>query len=453
MQSLRIILATAITALLALAPATFAETKPPVAPSEFKKIYDKVELKDGDTFVFLGDSITHQCLYTQYVEDYFYTRMPKVRIHFHNAGVGGDRAKDALNRFDDDVAAFKPKYVTILLGMNDGAYRGFDQPTFDNYQSDMTTLLDKIAALGATAIPMTPTMFDSRAKKLKGDNAEPRNTYYNGVLSLYGSWLREQSQNRGLGFVDMWSPLNNLTLEKRKQDANWTMIGDAVHPGAVGQTVMAAAIINDAVPKTVVSQTTNVADATKPTSTAANAKVSDLKVDGGKVTFTLLANSLPWVLPPDTAEGQALTHIGHRNGNEKLTVRQLPVGKYELKIDGTPVGQLTDAQLAFGVELEGNDKTPQYQQALKVALLNKQRNDTVYQKIRGLYGQLKGKRGAAARLFGKAPDFEAKNEEFAKWHADMKTQVAALLEEAKKIEDHIYVENQPKPRAYELTKL
>jgi len=55
---------------------------------------------DGDTVVFLGDSITHQCLYTQYVEDYFYTRFPGKRIHFHNAGVGGDRAANALARFE-----------------------------------------------------------------------------------------------------------------------------------------------------------------------------------------------------------------------------------------------------------------------------------------------------------------------------------------------------------------
>src|SRR5207253_3671281 len=137
---------------------------------------------------------------------------------------------------------------------------------------------------------MPPTMIDSRAKKLKGDNIEPRNTYYNGVLSLYGSWLREQSLNRGLGFVDMWSPLNDLTFDKRKQDANWTMIADGVHPGPIGQTVMAAAIVNDAVQKSVVSQTTIIADAAKPLATAANAKVSDLKVSGGKVAFTLAAN-------------------------------------------------------------------------------------------------------------------------------------------------------------------
>ncbi|MEI9892587.1 MAG: GDSL-type esterase/lipase family protein [Chthoniobacter sp.] len=103
---------------------------------------------------------------------FFYTRYPKLHIHFHNSGVGGDRAKDALTRFDEDVAAYKPKYVTILLGMNDGGYRDFDKPTFDTYQQDMTTLLDKIDGLGATAIPMTPTMFDSRSKSMKGDNSE-----------------------------------------------------------------------------------------------------------------------------------------------------------------------------------------------------------------------------------------------------------------------------------------
>ena len=83
----------------------------PAAPAarrrepESSRSLDRLELKDGDTLVFLGDSITHQCLYTQYVEDFYYTRYPKMRVHFHNAGVGGDRAQDALDRFDGDVAA------------------------------------------------------------------------------------------------------------------------------------------------------------------------------------------------------------------------------------------------------------------------------------------------------------------------------------------------------------
>ena len=64
----------------------------------------------------------------------------------------------------------------------------------------MTTILDKIARLGATAMPMTPTMFDSLP--VAAGAAIPnviKETYYNGVLSLYGSWLREQASRARAG--------------------------------------------------------------------------------------------------------------------------------------------------------------------------------------------------------------------------------------------------------------
>ena len=104
-------------------------------------------LKDGDRFIFIGDSITHQCRYTQFVENFFYTRYPDKRIRFRNAGVSGDRAQDALNRFDEDIAAFKPTICTILLGMNDGGYKDFDMATFQTYAKGMTELLDKLEAM------------------------------------------------------------------------------------------------------------------------------------------------------------------------------------------------------------------------------------------------------------------------------------------------------------------
>ena len=436
-----------------LAVPVFAQEKALPAPApapQFKKIVQEMDLKDGDSVVFLGDSITHQCLYTQYVENYFYTRYPKMRLHFHNAGVGGDRAKDALTRFDEDVAPYKPKYVTILLGMNDGTYKGFDQAVFDTYTTDMTTLLERISALGATAIPMTPTMHDARAARVKGGQ-EPRDTFYNGVLGLYGAWLREQAQVRGLGFVDMYSPLNNLTLGKRKTDPDWTMIKDAVHPGPVGQTVMAASIIADMVKKTQVSQIVIEAVPGGPKSIGASAKVDGLTLADGKLTFTALENALPWVLPPDAAEGVQLTALGHRYSNQKLTVRQLPQGKYTLSIDGTEVGRFTEAQLGSGVELENNDKTPQYQQALAVAMLNKQRNDTAYNPLRGQYAMLKGKRRDLQKAAdANDPQLADKKAAFDEWYNGQKAKVAELLAAAKGIEDQIYEANQPKPHAFEI---
>jgi lysophospholipase L1-like esterase len=413
-----------------------------------------MELKDGDTVVFLGDSITHQCLYTQYVENYFYTRYPKMRLHFHNAGVGGDRARDALTRFDEDVAPYKPKYVTVLLGMNDGSYRGFDQQVFDTYRTDMTTLLDRIEALGAIAIPMTPTMHDARAARVKGGQ-EPRDTYYNGVLALYGAWLREMAQVRGLGFVDMYSPLNNLTMGKRKTDPDWTMIKDAVHPGPVGQTVMATSIIADMVKRTVVSQIAIDAVPGAPKSTVSNAKLDGLAYADGKLSFTALEGALPWVLPEDAAEGAQLTALGHRYSNQRVTVRLLPKGKYALKIDGQEVGRYTDAQLARGVELENNARTPQYQQALAVALLNERRNVEAYNPLRGQYAQLKGKRRdlqkAIEGLEATDPQAVEKKSAFNQWYAEQKAKVAELRAAAKAIEDEIYRANQPKPHTYEIT--
>lgn len=438
---------------LSLLPiAALAQQSSPVVP-EPKPIVDTMDLNDGDTLVFLGDSITHQCLYTQYVEDYFYTRYPNLRIHFHNSGVGGDRASDALTRFDEDVAPYKPKYVTILLGMNDGAYTDFQKPVFDTYQKDMITVLDKIAALGATAVPMTPTVHDARSRRLFGKTAEPRDTYYNGVLALYGAWLREQADVRGLGFVDMYSPLNSLNLEQRTKDPKWSMIKDAVHPGPTGQCVMACAILNDMVKRSPVSRTVvTESEDGKPMANATNGKVTDLNAEGGKVRFTLTANALPWVLPPDAAEGVELTHSGHRFSEEKLSVHTLKAGKFDVKIDGQSVGTFTGDQLESGIELEGNDKTPQYQQALQVALLNKKRNDEAYRPIRDQYGSLKGKRRELQKATdANDPQLEAKKAAFAEWYTAMKAKVAELQQKAKGYEDQIYAANQPKPHQYEIS--
>jgi lysophospholipase L1-like esterase len=438
-----------------LAPWAFsAEATQPAASSEFKKVLAGIELKDGDTLVFLGDSITHQCLYTQYLEDYYYTRFPKLRIHFHNAGVGGDRAADALLRFDDDVASFKPRYVTILLGMNDGSYRDFDKGIFDTYQKDMTAVLDRLEAIGATAIPMTPTMHDSRAARLRGKPQEPRDTYYNGVLGLYGAWLREVAQVRGLGFVDMYSPLNQMTLAQRKKDANFTLIKDAIHPNEPGQLIMASAILADLCPRGMVSSITIQEKAGKLGAIAGNGKIADFKADDKCVSFTFTANALPWVLPPEAAPGYELLHAGHHYSMEAFVARNLKPGKYELKIDGQSVGTWTDGQLAFRVEMEANEKTPQYQQALRVAMLNKERNDNAIRPLRGLWLQMKVHRRQLAQVPADSPDLAAKKAAFEKWVADeFQPGVAKIKALANDYEDQIYQANQPAARKYELIRL
>jgi hypothetical protein len=228
------------------------------------------------------------------------------------------------------------------------------------------------------------------------------------------------------------------------------MINDGVHPEATGQLVMALAVLDDMVVRSSVGSILVQERRGTMAATARNGTISEFNA-GESIRFTHLANALPWVLPPFVAEGAALTNAAHRQSSERLTARHLKPGKYEVKIDGQPVGQWTDTQLAAGVALESNDKTPQYQQALKVALLNKDRNDQAYHSLRDQWAQLKGRRRDIEKLTAaNDPQLEAKKAEFEQWKNGMQEKVATLLAKAKEFEDQIYAMNQPKPHTYEI---
>ncbi len=446
------LLAELLTLMLLAVSAVWAEES-----GEYAAPQAKLELADGDAIVFLGDSITHQRLYTQYVEDYFYTRMPHLRLKLHNAGVGGALAWDALQRFDDDVAKYKPKYVTILLGMNDGRYQPYNEEIFQTYRKDMSELLTQIQAIGAKPIPMTPTMFDARAARMLQRNWDPdRVALYNSVLTYFGAWLRDVSTVHGYGFVDMWGPLNNLTFEQRKKDPKFTLIKDAVHPGPDGQVIMATAMVQDlGLPRQVSNIRIVLRDRGEPTVQATGGQLSDLQATDDGVTFTWQAKSLPWVLPEEAQLGVRLTRLGHRLSKESLEIHGLKPGKYALIIDGTEVGRYWHVNLERHIELQANSKTPQYQQALKVALLNKERNQGPIGKLRGEW--LKFQQFARVRRTARQqPDNEQAQKQLAtleKQIAGMDERVHKANDEAKAIEDRIFEINQPPARQYELKRV
>lgn len=415
--------------------------------AEEPKGHRRIELQDGDTLVFCGDSITHQCLYSQYVETFFYTRYPERRIRFHNASVGGDRVGDALARFHIDIAPYKPKYVTILLGMNDGTYQHFNHDVFKTYETGMEKLLDQIAGLSATAIPMTPTMFDLRAAAMNPRRKArmPNYKYYNGVLAFYGAWLRDRAAERGLGFVDMYGPLNAITVQQRKKDANFTLIKDAIHPDAPGQVVMAFAILNDMHVNRRVSSITAAPGKRGWNVKAAAGEVSNIDYQEENLSFDFQAKSLPWVLPPEAALGYELTVAGHKMSVERLKVGGLPAGKYDVKIDGKTVGTWSHLTLGGKIELQANDKTPQYQQALQVAMLNKERNDEAIRPLRNVFRGLRDH-------YRKGTDKESP-EEFAAFLKEFKVKVAELEKLAREYEAKIYAAAQPKKHHYEISRV
>src|SRR2546425_9427592 len=95
---------------------------------------DAFALREGDRVVFYGDSITDQRRYTSFVETYVVTRFPKLNVTFVHSGWGGDRVSGGGGgpidvRLWRDVLPYKPTVMTVMLGMNDGRYRAYDQAT------------------------------------------------------------------------------------------------------------------------------------------------------------------------------------------------------------------------------------------------------------------------------------------------------------------------------------
>lgn len=422
-----------------------------------------LDLQDGDTVVFLGDSITHQCLYTQYVEDFFHTRFPERRIHFHNAGVGGDKAADVLARFDDDVAAFRPKYVTVLLGMNDGQYEDFKPEIFATYAADMTRTLERIKAIGATAILLSPTMFDFPVVEWRKDDAtyrfrgQPRSPNYNAVMAYFGAWGRSQAYERSLPFVNLWGPLNDFTAQERAAHPRFTLLSDAIHPGPGGHVIMAAAMIDTLQADRRSVSAINLTRAGGQWRPPPRVKIERLEATTTHVSFTFTAAALPWVIPsegsavatkwnwPEDARlGFELTKAGHRLSNEMMRLAGLEPGSYEIKIDGQPIGKpVPHVLLGAKIELQANENTPEYQQSLRVALLNRERNDQAVRPLREVWAKVKG----ARKKFADAP------EQFAKFMADTRPEIDRLVKLARDYEDRIHAAAQPVPRRYEITRV
>jgi lysophospholipase L1-like esterase len=81
--------------------------------------------------------------------------------------VGGDRVSGGWAgpidvRLPRDVVAYKPPSMTIMLGMNDGSYRAFDQKIFDTFAAGYRHIIQSVkeALPGIRITAIEPSPFD-----------------------------------------------------------------------------------------------------------------------------------------------------------------------------------------------------------------------------------------------------------------------------------------------------
>lgn len=327
-------------------------------------------LHKGDRVVFYGDSITEQRLYTTDVEVYCITRFPKLNLSFINAGVGGDRVTGGWAgpidlRLKRDVFPYKPSVVTIMLGMNDGGYRPFDENLFNTYRSGYEHIIASLEKHlpGVRITLIEPSPFDdiTRAPGWTGG--------YNGVLLRYCRFVRQLARRDKLAVTNFNTPVVNALKEAVASNATLAqkIVPDRVHPAPGGHLIMAAALLKTWGAPSLVSSVS--IDVTNRHVETDNAKVQDLTIAPNAISWHELDGSLPMPIDlsdPVTALAVNSSDVIQELNQQPLKVEGLAEGNYRLAIDGVDLGTYTPADFDQGINLAMISDNPSMKQAAAV---------------------------------------------------------------------------------------
>lgn len=334
--------------------------------------------QDGDRVVFAGDSITHGGMWHVYILDYYLTRFPARQVVFSNAGIAGDSAKGVLRRFDRDVLRDQPNRAVVMLGMNDVGRDYFvENPSpgqiqaqngaLRYYQTNMTQLFDDFAAKNIPVIVVTPSPFDETTR-IQAQNFPGKNE----ALARAADFLRTLAAERRLPVVDFQKPMTELNLQIQKSNPTATLCGkDRVHPDNAGYLVMAALFLKaQGAPAEVASVGIKLP---KPGLVQAdNCRVTQLDLEGDRLTFNYLPKSLPFPLSTNLQTATKLVDFDNTLNREMLRVEGLTGKQYELSIGGKSVGTFSAASLSHGINLAEWD-TPMRRAAARLVELNHKR--------------------------------------------------------------------------------
>lgn len=316
-------------------------------PSQPANAADDFALHDGDTVVFLGDSITAERTYGKLIEQYTLLRFPERKIRFINAGKGGETAHGALERLDSAVFAHQPTVLTVAYGINDigwGVYA--DDEHKEKYLQGIRTIVRRCQQRGIRVYICSAAVTGSDPEKSEND-------YLQRMCDEGLALAREL----GAGAIDVQRTMRDIQRNvfksnhgKPEDKRDSLHAPDGVHLSSLGAVAMGYAILKGLSAPDFVSSATIDARAGEATE-ARGCKISDVSADGNRVAFTRLDEGLP--LNQDTffIFSNRFVPITDQLNGYFLKVTGLPPGKYLVRADEREVSVFTDSQLAAGVNI------------------------------------------------------------------------------------------------------
>ena len=209
-----------------------------------------MKLEAGSRLLMVGDSITDcgrkrpvgegfkdNALgvgYVALVAATFGAVQPEARIHVINMGISGNTARHMKARWDTDVLAKKPDWLSIMIGIND-VWRQFDTPHEkaahvypDEYKATLEELVVNTSPKVKGLVLMTPYLIEP-----------DRNDAMRARMDEYGGHVREIAAHHKTLFVDTQAAFDRLLTTVAPTE----LAEDRIHPNLIGHMVLARAFL------------------------------------------------------------------------------------------------------------------------------------------------------------------------------------------------------------------
>ena len=380
--------------------ASFSDTQAADPATDGDPRWDSFYLRDGETVVFLGDSITYAGGYIEYIDACLATRFPTARLRLINRGMPSETVAgtseaihnpprpDLATRFERTIAPLDPDVIVACYGMNDGIYQSPSDEIFKKYQAGVERLIDRVRkGTRARLVLLSPPPFDFVARKRKskpGAAASYINPAedYDQALAHFSAWLlttprpapqpddddRRWRTSSPL-VVDLHTPINAHLAARRKENPAFGLAPDGIHLNATGQWLIARQVLLAfGTPGTVA-----VAEIAADSKQVFSGEVHDLHSisDGLEFVWT---TPLPMPFDPrwDTKSiGLSLESVPLNRYT--LRVTGLPAGRYDLSADGRRFATASASELAAGLDLTRHADFPPVKESGEILKLVRQR--------------------------------------------------------------------------------
>jgi lysophospholipase L1-like esterase len=200
-------------------------------------------LKDGDRFVFMGDSITdcgrrepatpQGTGYAAIAQGLILGQAAALQVEYFNRGIGGDTTAELEKRWQEDVLDLRPTWMSVLIGINDcyqyvsGREEVGPEPYAVRYQALLQRAVD---ATGCRLVLLEPFLFTTRDRMTDETAVKGWD-----LLPQYRQTVARLAEQFGATLIRTHE-IGQEIIAAHGPEVLW---GDPVHPNLTGHALIA----------------------------------------------------------------------------------------------------------------------------------------------------------------------------------------------------------------------